>query len=338
MKVMVLVGSYPPQQCGVGDFSYKLVNNFNDASTEIVVLANIDWSVKNIIAIVKEINFNRPDIIHIQYPSLGFGFSLVPQILSIIYPTIVTIHEVSQSHWIRKLSLMPFSFRSKLIFTNPFEFAYYKKLYPWVRKKSKIIPIGSNIELEQQIGLEDKNVVNIIYFGQIRPEKGLEEIANLSNMISEHKINYKIIIMGQLLTQFNDYYNKIFPLFDHSVIEWKLNLAEKDVSAVLSENLICYLPFPDGASARRGSLFAALQNNMLVFSTKGLQTTLNIEQSIVIVNTATEMLNILSSTDKEVYINIYKSKKTDIEAFNKSVDWSEIASQHLQLYSKISIN
>ena len=131
MKVLFVCGSYPPDPCAIADVSFIIVNLLRAKNIDVEIVANIDWRLKNIKGIKKIIFNSKADLIHIQYPSMGFGTSLIPQFIALFYRanTIVTIHEVSQSHIVRKLSLIPFSFCSKIVFTNKFEANYYKQKY-----------------------------------------------------------------------------------------------------------------------------------------------------------------------------------------------------------------
>jgi len=330
MRVLLISGSYPPEFCGIGDYTSKLSSNLMLAGTDVHVLANINWSVKNIIKIIKQIKAVKPNLIHIQYPSAGYGYSITPQIISLLFKTVVTIHEVSQGFWVRKLSLMPFSFRSTLIFTNLFELQSFKKLFPWTRKDCHIIPIGSNISVEKIVPIEKKDTSSIIYFGQIRPQKGMEDVLKLAQIVKAENLPYKIIIVGQLFERFKDYYNSVLNSIQDLEIEWRLNLSEMEVGEILSSNMISYLPYPDGASARRGSLFAALQNKMLVFTTNGSQTTPDIKRSVVITSSPEEVCGLLK--DNLNLPDMLQSKEKDIDSLIKSISWPEIVRQHNVLY------
>ena len=334
MKVLLVSGSYPPVFCGIGDYTLKLSEALQHSGIEVEVLANINWSLRNIFYIKRTISEINPDIIHIQYPSVGYGFSLVPQLLSLMYKTIVTIHEVSQSYWMRKLSLMPFSFRSTLIFTNSFELSAFKKIFPWRTSNCHIVPIGSNISVNSNIkNTKDRNFENIVYFGQIRPQKGLESVVELAKLIKENNLNYRLIVVSQLFERFKSYYEYIFNSAKDLNIEWKLNLSESNVGEILSSNALCYLPFPDGASERRGSLFAALNNKMLVFTTEGTQITPSIKKSVLITDFPNDVIGILRDNSKNTFISMANAKQNHIEALIKSISWPEIAKSHTDIYS-----
>ncbi len=106
-----------------------------------------------------------------QYPTLGYGYSLSPHLLSLVKPMVITIHEASQAHILRFISLFAFTLNSqRLIFTSNYERKYFEKFYPYVKDKTYVIPIGSNIPFCPKEGERKREIV---YFGLIAPNKNL---------------------------------------------------------------------------------------------------------------------------------------------------------------------
>ncbi|SDP56694.1 Glycosyltransferase involved in cell wall bisynthesis [Mucilaginibacter sp. OK268] len=335
MKVLMISGSYPPELCGIGDYSEKLVNTLKRYDIEVSVLANIDWSVKNYFSIIRQIESVNADVIHMQYPSFGYGFSIVPQMLSLKYKTVITIHEVSKAHPIRQLSLLPFSLRGKLIFTNSFEKDAFKRIYPFRKKRIEIIPIGSNIKISEQIARENKRYQDVIYFGQIRPEKGIEKLISLAEMFRDSNLSYKVVIAGQLLKGNQKYLDDLQSRSSLLPITWLINLSENEVGSLLANNLLAYLPFPDGVSERRGSFFAALANNMLVFTTKGEQSTAEMEETVYIIPEPQDLFRFLNNISIETLLQLSNEKNTAAQNYIKKMDWDVIAQKHMSAYKSL---
>ena len=329
----MICGSYPPEHCGIGDYAYQLVRNLEIQGNEVVVMANIDWSVKNFFSIIKNVRVINADVIHIQYPGINYQLSIMPQLISLFFRSFVTTHEVSQIHFVRKLSLIPFALRSKVVFTNIFERDRFVKLFPWFRKKNTvIIPIGSNINANEEILVENKRINEIISFGQIRPDKGIEQVINLSKRIKENELPYRIIIVGQLLPKFKQYFNKLKELSIDLDIEWKLNLPESGISTILSSSLIAYLPYPDGVSERRGSLLASLKNQMFVITTDGQQATQDLKDCVHIVSDNTDVIDFLKNNNEDSIVKILESKKELSNAYMARLEWPNIAMEHIKNY------
>ncbi len=92
MRVLLVTGCYPPDQCGIGDYTEKLANslsliqdvkvgvltalvhdrnNKSASSVELIDVVN-QWTFYQLPKIILTIRRWKPDIVHIQYPSQGF--------------------------------------------------------------------------------------------------------------------------------------------------------------------------------------------------------------------------------------------------------------------------
>ncbi len=334
MKLLMICGSFPPVACGIGDYTEKLINAMNNFDIEIELMANIDFSLSQTFKIIKRIKQINPNIIHIQYPAQGFGYGILPQILSLRFKTIVTIHEVSQFHPIRKLWLIPFTLRSNLIFTTKYELDYLKKIFPWFKNKSFIIPIGSNIVPTDLPVIKNRNTSEIISFGLIRPKKGIEKVLELAKLLKEHNSNYSIKIIGKVFKDNTSYYEKLRKSSLDLPIKWLINLSEKDVELEISKHLFAYLPFPDGASERRTSLLAMFSSNLLVFTTKGKFTPQEMMDLVLIVNDPCNLNDFLIDTTLIELTNILEYKGAKIKSYLNQFEWKSIASKHYDIYNQ----
>lgn len=332
MKLLMICGTFPPESCGIGDYLFHITRELQkDTDIELSYIVNINWSTFNFFKVLKTIKKINPDIIHIQYPSRGYGASFIPQFISLYFKTFVTIHEVSQAKLLRKLSLFFFSFRSKIIFTNQFEYQFFKKMYPWFHNRYKIIPIGSNIHSYSSIPYNERRR-EIINFGQIRPQKGLEEVIKLSSLLKENKLDYKVVIMGQLLPEFENYYKTLITnkYYEKDFIEWRLNLSENEISANYSSAYYAYLPFPDGVSERRGSFFAALACETPVFTTVGAHTPENIKNIVNVVNTPEALIYEIEKHTTDYFYN--KQNLPLINDILTKHSWESIVNEHKEFY------
>lgn len=332
----MLCGLYPPEKCGIGDYLFEIVQELEKRKDlNIKIIANIDWSTKKIFSVIKQIRSFQPDIIHIQYPSVGYGASFVPHIVSMMFKrTIVTVHEVSDVKLLRRLSLFFFSLRATLIFTNTFELGNFKKLFPWYRKKNYIVPIGSNINfpfIPKGSYVTNRTKNEIIYFGYIRPKKGIEDVIKLANILDKNgDTKYKIVIMGRLLPMFESYHKELLNLGNPANLEWRLNLTVEEVFTNLRNATYVYLPYPDGISERRGSFLAALCSGTPMFTKKGEQTTLEMHDIVLMVNSPEVFVNILTTSNPSEYykkINIVK-----IREYLDAHTWLHISNIHYNIY------
>jgi glycosyltransferase involved in cell wall biosynthesis len=167
---------------------------------------------------------------------------------------------------------------NKIIFTSKYEQSYARKRIPFIKRRSSVIKIRPNITgVLHSKSINERNI-DIVYFGHIRPNKGIEKYIQSVKDIS---FPVKAIIVGQVFTGYELYSQNIFAQCKQHHIEIILNLPNNDVSEILNNTKIAYLPFPDGASERRGSLLAVFANGTAVLTTCGKYTTKELAEVIL---------------------------------------------------------
>lgn len=330
MKVCLITGSLPPEPCGVGDYTYRLYEALIKKNIDVELYKEKNWSFSKIFELRDKLK--KFDIVHLQYPTLGYGYSLGPHLLNLLKTMVITIHEASQAHILRFLSLSLFTFNSKhIVFTSEFERNYFLRFFPYIKNKSSIIPIGSNIPFENYKGARKNEV---IYFGLIAPNKNLEDFIELVKLIKEKNINLICRIIGKIRDK--NYYEQIYKKSINLPIVWSLELEDKEVAKLLSQAKFAYLPFPDGASERRGSLLATLGNGVVTITKKGKFTTKELAESIVIAQSPLDafyaIVNLLNRDD--VWNDFSERSKRYAHKFS----WEFIADRHIDLYKKLSLS
>lgn len=331
VKVAMVTGSYPPDVCGVGDYTEALVNSLEKLGASVEVVSGLHWGIGGTSSILKHLKSLAPDIIHLQYPTIGYGYGLAPQMLSLVTPIVVTLHEASQARLSRQLSLIPFLFRARhLIFTNAFDRDYMIHFMPQSNSRTTIIPIGSNIPVG--MGPKDNNRA-IVYFGLIRPNKGLEDFLAAAAGAARRNLGFEFTIIGSVDSRCKDYFQKIRLQSENLPVSWALDLPENEVAELLSRMHVGYLPFPDGASERRGSLLALLVNEVVPVTRKSHLTSPGLTQVAQFVDTPEQALDAISmlfaSPEKRCVLR--KRGKKYIQNFK----WEIIAREHIGLYSRL---
>lgn len=332
MRIIFITGSYPPDTCGVGDYTYRLAQALQACGVTIDIVSQEKWSVENSLNIVRRLNGYRADIVHIQYPTVGYGFGLAPQAVSLLYGCVVTLHEVSQTHILRRLALYPFTVRSKhVIFTSSHEQHYALQWAPWLKNRSSIIPIGSNIV---GANVEEKGGGNeIVYFGLIRPNKGLEDVVQLASLIKDNCKPFSIRIIGKPHPDSMEYYNRLRLRTKTLPVLWCVGSTDDETTDLLSHAKIAYVPYPDGVSERRGSLLALLANGNAVITTRGAQTPPALGDVVSFVQSPREALALAEKifTDEE----LRKQYLAKGRAYAANFEWSRIASRHVEIYNSL---
>lgn len=328
----MVTGSYPPDTCGVGDYTHQLKLALHTRGVQAELIYGVNWDMAHFKTINRKVCKMGPDLIHIQYPTVGYGSGLTPQLLCISNSCIVTLHEVSQAHYLRKFSLyLFFIFAKHLIFTSLYEQDYASKLAPWIRRKSSIIPIGSNIRHYSHSSIRKNYCIG--YFGIIGPGKGLEQVIVLAKLIKDNSLDFNIYIIGLPNPNVPDYYQELRLKSGELPIIWKVGLAEEEVAELLSEIPVAYMPFPDGVSERRSSLLALLANGVVTITTKGRHTTRGLEEIVLFSDSPEDTIDIL----KRLFNNDRERRRLSENGkrYCVSRSWVNIAEKHIELYRKL---
>jgi glycosyltransferase involved in cell wall biosynthesis len=331
MKVLIVTGSYPPDICGVGDYIFQLDRAFKNSEFSSSVLKVRDWKLRNIFRIRREILLSGAEIIHIQYPTEGYGYSIVPQLLFMLLGKIkvVTLHEFSSKSLAGKLAIyIFFLFSSKLIFTTLEEYVYALKRAPFIKAKSQVINIGSNISFITSEGIKKYDVV---YFGHIRPSKGLEKYIELVEKASLEGKHFKFLIIGQIVSGYESYFDEIKQLGKILNIDMRINIPSDIVALLLSQSKFAYLPYPDGVTRRRGSFIATLGNGCNVITTKGRATPIEFEELCLFAGDCNEAYSYLL---KDSFDNLNQGA---IERFIECHSWVNIVNNHIKVYNSLAI-
>ncbi|GAT62306.1 glycosyltransferase [Paludibacter jiangxiensis] len=336
-KILVITGSYPPDVCGVGDYIANLTNSM---SHQFEIFYSANWSLISTIKKIKEINRYKLDRLNIQYPTQGYKWSFVPLILAIYYHVfttktiILTLHEFSQRTWRAKLySLFLIAFSSNIVVTNQYEKEYILKILPAKISKIVIIKIHSNIKASSFLRMYSDRSIHLTYFGQIRPNKGIEQFLECVKDLKWMDMN--ITITGQIVPEYVEYFKKIEQLAHRYQINLYTNQPEKEVIEILNSTKIVYLPFPDGASERRGSLLAALANGTCVISTSGLFVTNELYHTCIIIEphqAHSIISSALNSFNNDSFLRIQNKNKAFLQHEMPS-NWEEIALAYTKIKS-----
>jgi glycosyltransferase involved in cell wall biosynthesis len=282
--------------------------------------------------IVDAMRGSGSDVFHMQYPATGYGRKLAPQLVSMTTPLVVTIHECSQTHILRKLSLYPFSIRAReIIFTNEFERQYARRFAPWIDKRSRVIPIGNNIPLGRVV--EKDRARTVTYFGLIRPQKGIEEVLEMARIFKNRDIGLGARIIGTVLPGHEEYYARLKTEALDLPVEWVIGLNGEPLSQALAETEIAYLPFPDGASERRSSLIAMLANKAAIITTSGPHTPSSMRDAVLLAKSSQHAAELA----EEMYHTpaMHRALQSKASGYSARYAWDSIAGEHIAMYQRL---
>ena len=130
--MIILTGTYPPEKCGVGDYVQHLLSCPSARDWSLLYLKS--WRLTDLRSHIDQLRQRADQIVNLQYPTVGYGTSLVPHLM-MIYAVLflrkklfITVHEYSQLGWKGKLALQfLFLFATNVIVTTSFELTLARK-------------------------------------------------------------------------------------------------------------------------------------------------------------------------------------------------------------------
>ncbi len=298
-RVLFISGSLPPIKCGVGYYTYRLVQEMAGAELKIdVSLLSTDgvsadlptplltvpaWRIINLPKIINTVKKNQSEIIHIQYPAVGYkrqlGINLLPYCLKLLLPRrklVVTLHEYHGSRWLGRardfITSMP---ANRIIVSNNADLWSLPKI---LRRKSQVIPIGSNLERSAPNPAVYKKIMaqqkldpakkTLLFFGFAYPNKGLDVL--LEAMTDQRLDEHQLLLLSELKE--DDAYQARLLKKVGEINKTKIRvgitgfLPDRQVSEVMRELRYFVLPQPLPITAKSSTAIAAVSHGLILVS------------------------------------------------------------------------
>ena len=368
MKIDLVCGSYPPDVCGVADYTRLLVRSLRDRGADACIVTTTgrdtgcdpqvpaeglapDWSVRGAVQLARKLRERGPDVVHIQFPARPYhghlGVHILPLLLRSAAPRVVTtLHEYCMAPPGGRLKqLLNVRFSDCVIVTTDHDRDLIARR---CRKKHiHVIPIGSNIEPagSEEEGLAILEALGVpggarvlVYFGFVRPGKGLEAAFRalahapddtvLAIVSADPDPAYKEKLMA--LSRDAGVESRIF---------WTGYLIEREVSSVMRAASAALLPYDDGATFRRGTLLAALGHGLPVVTTRSAATppALRHKENVLMADPGDSgalgalLHDLLSSPDYA------RSISERARVLGEQFSWDAIALKTLEVYSGLKV-
>ena len=330
MRVTLLA----PEQggsCGVLDYSLRLAGALAESGVRVALARAERGGRLSLSALRAELRATDAQILHIQYPMVRYGASLLP-LLAAQLPgvrRVVTLHEFSQAHPLRRLAGLAFSRAQALIFTAEPERAAFCRRYPWSRGRTRVVPLGSNIPAVA--GSQQRQAGMVCYFGQLRPHRGLEDFLALVRLAAAQAPELRFRVLGAIPPGCGGYAAAVMAgAGDLPALRWELDLPESELAARLAVAEFAYLPYPDGASERRSTLLTALAAGALVITGRGPQTPPGLADAVCLVADPGEALARLR--ELAAAPETRRARLRAAEQWLRGRDWPSIAAAHRAIY------
>ena len=331
VKVAMLSGSWPPDRCGVGDYAERLSVALTEHGVEVVRLGDSGFGVASIPAINRRLADCGADILHIQYPTVGYGRSIAPALLAALpgrWPVVATLHEFASFRSYRLPWFIPYARRADtVVFTNGVEHDAFRTRLRSIRAHTEIIPIGSNIPTGPGGPRKERSVC---YFGLIMPGKGLEQVLELARLLVPK--GFEVTVIGSVPPHAASYGADLVNHLRSAGARIFLDEEPAGVAALLGGQSYAFLPFPDGASDKRGSLLAAIVNGVRVVAPLGVGSSAPICDWIMPAQDAAEAARLLANLADGVTAWTGGTPGDRVTRYQ----WGSIAERHAALYSRVA--
>ncbi len=332
--VLMVSGSWPPQACGVGDYTERLCRELEDNGISVVRFADDRLSQLYSRGAVRRATEAHCDLLHIQYPTAGYGRSFTPAALPATVrnkPVVVTLHEYSVFRWYRRNWFSPYARRcAARIFTTDEERRLFERRFPDRSGADQTIEIASNIPIAVD-ALRSANRVS--YFGLIAPNKGIEAFLELCEFAKAAGSDLTFVMIGAIPERHRHYADEILRRAAACNVDLAINLSDVTVAQRLATAAYAYLPFPDGASAKRGTLAAAIVNKLIVITRHSDITPQWMRSATLEAQHPEDALKLLARLQADPSFREAAAKQSN--QAGARFRWEAIALRHVDLYESL---
>lgn len=299
MRVLLIAGSYPPDRCGVGDYTSQLARALaGQPGTEVAVLARgapegadtpgltilppvRSWLFEELPAILQRVRQWRPDMAHVQYPTQGFFGTSLPRLLPLALRltglrVVITWHEPPPPGGRVLLHfLQPLLGSSGLIFVRPNYLDYFGPALRRVveRLPRATIPNAANLPVSQlapaqRAVLRERLLQGqsrlVVFFGFMARHKGVERLFEIADPATD-----RLVIAGASTD--DDYLGELQALADAPGWRGKVDFAgfspPDQAADLLAAADAVVLPFITGGGNWNTSIHSALAQGSFVLTT-----------------------------------------------------------------------
>ncbi len=367
-KILFITGSLPPIRCGIGYYSNTLLPYLREHVDVSVVTTEgtnpleghqtyslPDWKIRRIPALLRKARAERPDVIHIQYPAVGYrrnlGINLLPLCLRLFgprAPIVVTLHEYHGSPLLGRIrNLVTTWFAHRILVSNPYDKA---ALPAPLKRKTSLVPIGSNISrvaasrkvfenIMAAAGL-DASRPTIAFFGFAFPSKKLE------NLIAamEQSPELQLLIMSELRPQ-DPYHAQLLEEASRINTQRKAIgitgfLDDETVSQVIQECRYFVQPQEIPLTAKSGTTITAVIHGLTIIGKAAPDPSLNEpyadrQNAALIPDVSAE--SIATALRKlEQSPDLRNQLQAGTRQLQQYFSWDEIVRLHLETYEQLS--
>lgn len=237
LSILLLVPTFPPDQCGVGDYTYQLALHLHGRGHRVTVLGTrrdapppdvpfeflplvSNWHFPDVQTILDLVAERRPDVVHIQYHNEDYDrvemISTLPLCLKETLPgtrVVTTLHNTRSFTFAPRLTMgVLLRFSDWLVVTNDADRDVLVQEYPLHAHKHSVVPAAGGMpcppgllaardahraRLRRELGLAKGDML-LAYFGFINEEKGLESLLHAMAALQRAAFPARLLLVGGL--------------------------------------------------------------------------------------------------------------------------------------------
>lgn len=368
MKIVLVSGSFPEMPCGVGDYTSGLaaaiVKVAPDVKVEVItsedtrvrpssgiILHEIKgWGCRYLGELMRLLATLKPDLLHIQYPTRGYGKGLAPNLLPLVLricrpnlPVVVTLHEFTIAHPLRKLSSLFLIFcPHRLVACDGREQRMLNRLRKLRGGRVELIPLGANIPMCVQGVLRGNGSdrITFCHFGFLDKSKDGTLLIDVLAKLRQEQFPVRLVFVGEITPDKQAWFRKLAE--DRGVAEavsFTGFCSPEDVSRYLASSDIGLFPFRDGVSLRRTSFLAAMQHGLAVVTTQAgnyVPTELVDGENVLLVPAGDRERFVQAARRLALDATLRHKLSVNARRWGASFAWEIIARRHLALYRQFS--
>jgi glycosyltransferase involved in cell wall biosynthesis len=357
---MLVSGSLPPMRCGVGEYTLRLAHELaTTPGVKVAVLTSRDaaadsgggiqvlpvmekWGLTDAGTAQRAMKEWSPDVVHIQYPTLGYRAGRLPMFLPMMASflgvrVVRTWHEIPVGRELLGFTIEALAPGPYVVVRPEFQRGLHPLLAPLIAARAgglvsggSLIPRSLNSDEHRQAlraRLAKGKDRLIVFFGFLLPPKGVELLFEIANPATD-----QIVIAGEASVD-PHYREDIEGLANE--MPWRTSvtmtgfLSGRESADLLAAADAVVLPFHTGAGVWNSSIHAAVLQGTAVITTSQDASGLD------------EKRNIYFSAPGDVAamrsaLNRLAGRR---RAFDPEIDrdeWPRIAAQHLAIYTATS--
>ena len=313
----------------MGDFTAALADALKERGVSVTLLHRSRWTLSAIPEILGTLQRENPDVVHMQYPTHGFGASLVPHALHLALSgraRVTTLHDYGGQRWLKDLSMSAFSLGGHVILTGSRAEKAFRRWHPWVGRQISMISIGSNIPGGTWA---PSGPFTMVHFGLLRPDKGIEDVFELARLCQRENRTSRIRIIGAVIPHAASYAKSLFEMAKDLPIEWHLGLTAAEVSGLLRSSHVAYFSPPAGIHERRSSLLAAAVNGTPIMAKIDWETPDFLRHHVLAANTPQQALRVIDALNEPHRLAEQSARSA---ALARLFSWPSIVDQYIDVF------